>query len=145
MCYSINLSTTSDEDLSKLNDGPFFFLAPTHPGDLEFLALLEHPNKWCLSCQYGGCSCYFRHREGVEPLGFGPPLDWYQEDEDDHESTKAVYDVLLRLVSEGHELDLLDIWEGCTPSDVKTKEVSLKEVSRDDFAFFENCRFIFVT
>ncbi|MCH7945706.1 MAG: hypothetical protein IIC73_06805, partial [Armatimonadetes bacterium] len=115
----IYLSTTSDEDLSELNDGPFFFLRPTDQDDAESLALLEHPNKWFLSGQYGGCSCHFRHRQGVEPLGFGVPLDWYHEDEDDLESTKAVYDVLTRIVSEGHKLDLLDYCEGYGP-DIKT-------------------------
>ena len=41
------------------------------------------------------------------------------EDEDDLESTKAVYDVLTRIVSEGHKLDLLDYCEGYGP-DIKT-------------------------
>ncbi|MCH8979498.1 MAG: hypothetical protein IH945_09705 [Armatimonadetes bacterium] len=144
MCFSIYLSTTSDEDLSKLNDGPFFFLRPGENDDVQFLALLEHANQWFLSCQYGGCSCHFRHREGVEPLGFGLTLDWFPEDDDDLESTKAVYDVLSRLVSEGHKLDLLDVWEGYLPSEIKARTVSLHEVSRDEFAFFEQCRFIFV-
>ena len=142
MCYTIYLSTTSGEDLSDLNDGPFFFYRPSEHDDPDMLALLEHPSRWYLGSQYGGCSCHFRHVQMDREPEFVPPEDWCPEDEDDIEATKAVYDVLSRIVSEGHKLDLLSIWEGCSPDAVKAARFSLSEVPRESFRFFEDYRFV---
>lgn len=64
------------------------------------------------------------------------------DDPGDLESTQAVYDVFAEIVSSGHKLDLIDTWNdewyGGDPI-----LVSLCEVSRTAFQFFEGCRFEF--
>ncbi|MCX6380814.1 MAG: hypothetical protein NT023_15305, partial [Armatimonadetes bacterium] len=96
-----------------------------------------------LEGQYGGCSCHFRHLFEVEgsEMDFGPPADWFPEDADDVKSTKAVYDVLARLLTEGHKVDLVDVWENTPPEAIPALNVSLGEVDRDSFQFFENHTF----
>lgn len=42
-------------------------------------------------------------------LGFGEPVDWYPEDEDELRATTELYRVIARLVSAGHQVDCLDI------------------------------------
>ena len=71
-------------------------------------------------------------------MDFAPPADWCPEDADDIEATKAVYDVLARLLAEGHKVDLVDIWANTKPEALSVFDVSLSEVDRDSFRFFEN-------
>ncbi len=105
MCYSIYMSTTSEEDFSK-NECELFFLCPLeNASDFESAKVLAHPNRWFLMCQYGGCSCHFRHDTGQ--IGFGPVLDWYPEDDDDVEATQAFCETYYTGFSEGYQVDFL--------------------------------------
>src|SRR5579862_3037159 len=102
MCYLIHVSTSSTEDFSQLPTDLYRFEHANQQCDEEPLKLLKHSNKWFLSCRYGGCSCHYRHLEcvGRDPES-GPPEDWFPEDDDDIESTAAVYDVFARVIAEG--------------------------------------------
>jgi len=142
VCYSIYLSTTSEEDLSVLPSTLFRFIPATEDYDVEILSLLDHPARWHLECQYGGCSCHFRHLGEGSDLGFAPPADWCPEDDDDIESTKAAYDVIAHILAGGHKLDLVDVWTDAKAAEVTTLDVSLSEVQRDSFRFFENRKFM---
>jgi hypothetical protein len=74
-------------------------------------------------------------------LWFSPPEDWFPEDADDIEATKAVYDLLSKMLAEGHKVDLVDVWVGTKPEAITERDVSLSEVDRDSFRFFENRKF----
>ncbi len=76
-------------------------------------------------------------------LGFGEPEEWYPEDEDKLQATVELYRVIAPLVSEGYQVDCLDIWEGAVVADLKTKVVDLNAVSERAFRLFENYHFIF--
>jgi hypothetical protein len=141
MCYLIYLSTTSQEDLSRLPSKLYYFRPLTEEDDPAIINLLDNPVRWYLECQYGGCSCHFRHLDGGSETDFFPPADWMPEDADDIEATKAVYDVLARLLAEGHKVDLVDIWENTPPEAITVLDVSLSEVDRDSFRFFEHRKF----
>ena len=141
MCYVIYLSTTSQDDLSRLPPKLYRFCRLTGTDDPAIVNLLENPVRWYLECQYGGCSCHFRHFHGEQETDFCSPAGWFPEDEDDIAATKAVYDVLQTLLTEGHRVDLLDIWLGTQPDAVTVLELSLSTVDRDSFRFFENVKF----
>lgn len=141
MCYLIYLSTTSQEDLSRLPSELYRFRPLTEEDDPAIVNLLAHPARWFLECRYGACSCHFRHLDGGRATDFSPPADWFPEDADDIEATKAVYDVLARLLAEGQKVDLLDIWTDTPPEAVTSLNVSLSKVDRDSFRFFEHRKF----
>ena len=141
MCYLIYLSTTSLEDLSHLPSKLYRFLPLTKHDDPAIVNLLGHPVRWYLQCQYGGCSCHFRHLGEGSDLDFAPPADWCPEDADDIEATKAVYDVLEGMLTDGHKVDLMDVWVNTKPEAITVFDVSLSEVDRDSFRFFENRKF----
>jgi hypothetical protein len=141
MCYLIYVSTTSSEDLSRLPSKLYRFLPPSELDDPAIVNLLEHPQRWYLECQYGGCSCHFRHLDGGTAMDFFPPADWFPEDADAIEATRAVYDVLTRMLAEGHKADLVDVWAGTPPEAITTLDVSVSEVHRDSFRFFEHRKF----
>lgn len=87
------------------------------------------------------------YQEGSEPA-FGVPEDWCHEADANIEDTAAVYDLLCRLVAEGHRVDLVDFWNGEWSGDESMEEVTvtvkLSEVPREAFRFFEEYRFDFV-
>ena len=162
MCYSVYLSTTSDEDLSLVKSVAFSFeqisrsdetddLGETENGEeAQLLRFLSHRNCWYLTGKYGGCSCHFRHTEGgfhpttqVESMPyFSPPESWSPEDAEDVESTGAFYDALVTLVNGGHQVEILDAWSGTKVTRIRTIPVSLAKVSRDEFRFFNAFRFL---
>ena len=146
MCYTVFFSTTSDEDLSEAGHGLFTpYRTDGHTWEEEAIELLAHPNRWYLECRYGGCSCHFRHIESyIATFGLpGDPLPGGQdEDEDDIESTAAFYDLIKRLVDEGHDIDVIDVWSDTPNERVQTMDVSLSEVTRDTFRFFASHRFM---
>jgi predicted membrane GTPase involved in stress response len=74
-------------------------------------------------------------------MPFGPPEDWCPEDADDIEATKAVYDLFVDMLAEGHKVDVLTVWASAAPTAVTTVDVSLSEVARDSFRFVENYKF----
>ncbi len=77
-------------------------------------------------------------------MDFCPPEDWDPEEEDNVLSTGAIYDAFLLLVTEGHKVDIVDTWANDPMDGIKTIVVSLSEVGRDGFRFFEGYRFVFV-
>lgn len=150
VCNVIFLSTTSDEDLSLTGGGLFRLYRVALDERETAVRTLKHPHRWYLECRYGGCSCHFRHSdniqfEGSSPVAvdptFGPPEEWCPEDDDDLESTAAFYDLLLRLIGVGHQVDVVDVWNGDDSGAVRTMSVSLSSVPREHFRFFESYRF----
>ena len=142
MCYIIFLSTTSAEALDDLPSDLYRFARATEEDDKAIAGLLKHSHRWRLEGQYGSCSCHFRHLGEGNDMGFAPPEEWCPEDSDDIESTRAVYDVLAHVVMSGHGLDLIDLWNDARPDAIKDLSISLRDVPRDRFRFFENHRFI---
>ena len=142
MCHIIHVSTSSQKDLTQLPTELYQFVDVDRENDGPTLNLLAHPNKFLLLCRYGGCSCHYRHSGalGTEPW-FGPPEDWNPEDEDDIESTRAVYEVFKRIVDEGHKLDVLCTWNSENLENVRSMDVSLSDVLPEVFRFFEGVRF----
>lgn len=140
MCNLIYISTDSDQDLASLGSNQFKYERMSGEELAKIGPLLSYPNKWFLECQYGGCSCHFRHLLDGSDFDFGPVADWLPEDEDDVESTAAVYDSLAVLVNAGARVDILDTYEG-EPVFKRDVEVRLSEVKRNDFRFWEACRF----
>ena len=142
MCYTVFLSTTSAEALDELPSALYKFVCTTEQDDRAIGDLLKYPHRWYLTGQYGGCSCHFRHDAEGNNSGFGIPEDWCPEDADNIESTGAVYDALTHIVAGGHSVDLVDIWNGAGPEGIRDLSVSLHDVPRDAFRFFENVRFV---
>ena len=137
----ILFSTDSEEDLSSASGGLFIVEPCEKDNPHEAEQYLQHPRKWQLICRYGGCSCHFRRILTEEPEFMGP-ADWLPEDEDDVESTAAFFEFAGNLVSRGHRLDLVDVWDS-EPQLKGTLEVSLGNVSKEEFLFFEGFRFEF--
>lgn len=139
MCYALLLSTTSDEDLTAHNSRLVRFTSDLP--DIMERARLSHGNKWYAASRQG-CSCAFRHLYSVE-LGFGAPVDWYDENEEDILATKEFIKIVRELIDAGHRVDCVDAWwSGSELPDVEMP-VDLNIVSDDQFRFFENHKFIF--
>jgi len=140
MCYTVYLSTNSPEDLTNQNTELVTFEKYNDEESEPVTKLLGNPNKWYVGSR-AGCSCTFRHLTSYD-LGFGEPVDWYKEGQDDINATLNLYDVIHLLVSAGYEVDLIDKWEGANPKSFKLLEVSLKKVPPKAFRLYENHRFI---
>lgn len=139
MCYSIYLSTDSDLDLSKWNYDLVRFRI--EPAPEIFRPKLRFPYQWYVGSK-SGCSCTFRHLYSVE-LGFGEPVDWYEEDEEEITATISFIKVIRKIVEMGFHVDCVDIWEGASPEEISEFSVNLDVVSDKQFRFFENHHFIF--
>jgi hypothetical protein len=143
MCYAVFLSTTSAEDLSKHDFDAVSFVgeASTQEMDRPYLARLHYPSKYFVST-YGGCSCHFRHAEERDEL-FEPPVDWEPEDPEDVEATGKLYELLVQMVSSGHRVDLIDVWN----DDEVTEEVgvSLSAVPKEAFRLVNGVHMNFST
>jgi hypothetical protein len=74
-------------------------------------------------------------------LGFSEAVDWYKEEQEELDATLELYAVLDSLLTSGHQVDLLDRWEGSKPDDITTIDVSLEEVSARAFRMFEDHKF----
>ena len=139
MCYEVYISTDSQEDLATRNSELLRFKRvadlSTDPGIL----LLDFPNRWYVGSK-SGCSCTFRHLHAIE-LGFGEPVDWYPEEQDEIDATRQLYVTLIFLLSSGYQVDLVNLWHGAQPTDITTLDVSLGEVSEKAFRLFENHKF----
>jgi len=107
------------------------------------IGLLDFANKWYVGSK-SGCSCTFRflHHASVD-LGFSEPVDWYQEEQDELDATRAFYRTLKGLLSAGHRVDLVSRWEGAQPGDITTLDVSLEDIPENAFRFFEDYKFRF--
>lgn len=140
MCYSLYLSTDTSEDLTRYNSELINFKR-LDAAAAEGLNHLRNRQRWYVGSK-SECSCTFRHLLSVE-LGFGEPVDWNPEGEDEVRATGELYRVIARLVSEGHQVDCLDTWTGASQDDVKTRLVNLNAVSERTFRLFENYHFVF--
>ena len=143
MCYSVFLSTDSKQDLSSSNSSLINFEKKLQDYEVEIVDSLHYSQKWHVASK-SGCGCSFRHLYSIE-LGFGEPVDWYEEESDDIEATKAFYDLAVDLLSSGNQVDCIAIWEGTKIDQVKHLEVDLSSISRDSFRFFENHHFYFTS
>lgn len=139
MCYSIYLSTDTDQDLSRINsDLVQFKKAPVPEAHRSILRYLNH---WYVGSK-SGCSCTFRHLYSVGP-GFGAPVNWYEEDEDEIAATSTLIKIIRQMVNEGYRVDCVDTWEGTAFEDIKLTVVDLGEVADEQFRFYENHHFLF--
>ena len=139
MCYAVLLSTTSDEDLSKRST-PLMIFSRELP-EIKGSGNLSHPHKWHIISRKG-CGCGFRHLYSVE-LGFGEPVDWYEEEDEDMEATKQFIGIVRELLGGGHEVECVDAWWTGSELPYKETTVDLNEVTDSQFRFFENHKFIF--
>jgi len=139
VCYSIYLSTDSNRDLSGENSDLLRF--KQEKIDEPMRTLLQHEYQWYVGSK-SGCSCTFRHLHSTE-LGFGEPVDWYPEDEDEIAATLSFIEIVRRLVDQGHQLDCVDLWYGTKIDHVRYMKVDLKNITDEQFRFFENHYFIF--
>jgi hypothetical protein len=111
--------------------------------DIADAAKLRYPNRWYVGSK-AGCSCGFRHLYSID-MGFGEPVEWYPEDDDDIEATLELIAIIRELVVSGESVDCIDAWEhqNMHPSAEAELEVNLGEVSDRAFRFFENHHFVF--
>jgi len=139
MCYEVYLSTDSQEDLTTRNSELVRFKrvadSSTDPG----IGLLDFSHSWYVGSK-SECSCTFRHLYSTE-LGFGEPVDWYPEEQDEIKATRELYVTLTSLLSSGYQIDLLDQWNGAQPAGITTLDVSLNDVPANAFRLFENHKF----
>ncbi len=143
MCYSVYLATDSKTDLKKYNDNQMFF-EKIEKND-EVTLLLKNENRWHVATgKPGCCSCGFRHlmRESLS-LGFSKPEDWFQEEKAELESTKKIYNIICKLIANGYKVESLDVWTEPKPEDIITKDIEIKNISDDEFRFFEDYLFRF--
>ena len=139
MCYSIYLSTNSDQDLSAENCDLVSF--SKEPVPEPYRSLLKFPHQWLVGSK-SMCSCTFRHLYSVE-LGFGEPVDWYEEGGDEIAATLSFIKVIRRISELDFQVDCIDIWEGTGRADIIETSVNLNDIADDQFRFFENHHFVF--
>ena len=140
MCYRVYISTDSSRDLTNLNSELVRFERVTTPDADPCTGLLDFVNQWYVGSKTG-CSCTFRHLHSADELGFGEPEDWLPEEKDEIDATKELYAVLASILSSGHQVDLIDRWEGAQPDEIKILDVSLDKISKAAFRMFENYKF----
>jgi len=140
MCYSLYLSTSSPEDLTKYNSELVRF-RPPEPADEKWTGLLRHEHKWFVGSK-SQCSCTFRHFTSPD-LGFTEPLDWFPEDKDNIQATAELQRVIHALVSAREQVDCLDAWFDARPEAIKEMAVKFNTVSEKQFLLFENYHFLF--
>jgi len=143
MCYLLLLSTTSNQDLTAHNTELVRFSAELPA--IADASNLKYPRKWYIGSR-SGCSCSFRHLYSVE-LGFGEPVDWYEEEEKDIEATLQVISIIRALVSNNESVDCIDAWEhhDLLPRATNKLAVDLGAVRDREFRFFENHHFTFTS
>jgi hypothetical protein len=133
------LSTESPENLAESNSDLIRF-ERIKDGEPRASAL-KYPERWYVGSK-SGCSCTLRHLASIE-LGFGEPVEWAPEEEDDILATAEMYRTLARLISDGYAVDSLDLWVGMERGEVKSLVVDMKTVPEGAFRFFENHHFVF--
>ena len=140
MCYRVLLSTSTADDLSARSTDLVRFEKKYL--DDEIASTLAYDHRW-YSGSKSGCSCTFR-RATTAQLGFGRPVDWYPENDDELEATAAFIAVVRRVLESGHLIDCIDVWDDAGVSGILQMEVDLNEVADEEFRFFENYHFTFV-
>lgn len=139
MCYLLYLSTDSQQDLTKYNNKLIKFEKVIGKDEELPQQLLSYSNIWYVGSSTG-CSCGFRHLMYPE-FGFSEPVDWYEEDEEDIEATKQIYQIFKELLLAGNKVECVDKWAGVDSKNIETKDVSLSQVSCREFRFIENYKF----
>lgn len=139
MCYEVHLSTDSHEDLTSRNSELIRFRRVADPNTEPGIRLLDFPNHWFVGSK-SQCSCTFRHLHSID-LGFGEPVEWYPEGQDELDATHELHTALSSLLSSGYHVDLLNRWHGAQPADITTLEASLSDVPAPAFRLFENHKF----
>ena len=141
MCYVLLLSTTSNEDLTVHNNELVRFSRDLPP--TTDVVSLKYPRKWYIGSR-SGCSCSFRHLYSTE-LGFGEPVDWYEEQPEDVEATLQVIALIRQLVVGNELVDCIDVWEHqeMAPRPTRGLDVVLRTLRDGEFRFFENYHFTF--
>lgn len=139
MCYSIYLSTDSDQDLSSRNSDLVRFKQESIPE--PYHSQLRYPNQWYVGSK-SSCSCTFRHLYSVE-IGFGEPVEWYEEDEPEIAATLTFIQVIRQILQQGFRVDGIDTWEGTQPEEIIEISVDLDDIGDEQFRFFENHHFLF--
>ena len=142
MCYTVYLSTNSNEDLTAENTDLLRFKKLDDSRNMSIQELLVFPNRWHVGSK-SICSCTFRHLSSID-LGFGEPEDWYPEEQDELDAAKLFYKVVYRLFSSNFKTDCIDFWEGAESKEIRQIQVSFDKVTEPAFRFFENYRFEFV-
>jgi hypothetical protein len=140
MCYSIYISTTLDDDLSLGNSELVNFERVLSVDPIT--SLLEYEYKWYVASK-SGCSCTFRHLTSTE-LGFGAPVDWYEEQDDEIAATLVFIKIVRKVIDQGGNMDCINIWYGADIGDIMEETVNLREIENEQFRFFENYRFLFI-
>lgn len=139
MCYTLYISTDSTDNIALRNSDLLYFEPVLQSSDDPCVSLLRFRNKWCVGTK-SRCSCTLRHL--FDPgLGFSPPVDWYPEKQDEIDATRELYRALLALLFAGHQVDLIDRWEGAEPQDIVDLPVALDEIPETAFRLFEDHRF----
>lgn len=139
MCYEVYISTDSQENLTTRNSELIRFKRVTNLSADPSTRLLDFPNHWYVGSK-SECSCTFRHLHSIE-LGFGEPVDWYPEEQDEIDATRELYATLTSLLSSGYQVDLLDRWHDAQSVNITTLDVSLSDVPEKAFRMFENHKF----
>jgi hypothetical protein len=70
-------------------------------------------------------------------LGFGAREDWFPEEEDGVDATRRLYAILKEMVERGCRVEVLDCWSGKEDREPERRDVSLSQVSADQFRLFE--------
>lgn len=141
MCYALLLSTTSEEDLARRNNELIHF--EQNLPEIIACEKLIYQQKWYVSSQEG-CSCGFRHLYSVE-LGFGEPVDWYEENISDIEATKQFISIVRELIHAGYKVECIDAWWSGSELPYREMDVNLDLITDEKFRFFENHKFNFVS
>jgi hypothetical protein len=139
MCYSLYLSTNSNQDLKKYNDSQISFKKIDKED--EIVQLLKNENKWFVGSS-SGCSCTFRYLSD-DSLEFGEPEDWMPEEKEEIEATLKLYEVIYKLIADGYSVECINTWEDIKSSDIKTLELEIDKISAKEFRLFENHLFKF--
>ena len=140
MCYSLVLSTTSNDDLSIFNAEGIRF--DKNIPDLPAFDHLLYANKWYVGSRTG-CSCSFRHLYGPE-FDFHAPEDWFPEENSDIEATLTFIRLVRSLIAKGEKADCIDVWISDRAEALPPMSVDLKRIRDEEFRFFENHHFDFV-
>jgi hypothetical protein len=140
MCYSVYLSTNNPTDLAKYNTELATFQRISESDENPFTAMLKNPNKWYVGSK-SGCSCTFRHLTSTE-LGFGEPVDWYPEEQENISATKELFRLISMLFAGGYCADIMSTWEGSEQADIAEMNIDLSRLNESTFRLFENHHFI---
>ena len=141
MCYSVYLSTNNQKDLTEYNTELVILNRIAKNDETHFTTLLKNPHKWYVGSK-SGCSCTFRHLTSTE-LGFGKPVDWYKEEQDEIDATGELFRLIRKLLNGGYSADIISIWEGSDPENVIRMDIDLSQLDEFTFRLFENHQFIF--